>query len=126
MIFVAELMYLPTVTLIKITFLLFFMRIFTLDKRMKLFAWFGIIACVAFYVAIFFRSLFLCQPMKRAWNPTVPGKCLQLEITPYTSAIFNIISDLYIIALPLPTIWSLNLKTERKLRLTAVFSMGLL
>jgi len=119
-------MYLPTVAIIKLTFLLFFERIFTMNKTTQFFIRFGMFACVAFYLAIFFRSLFLCQPMERAWNPTVQGTCLQLEITPYTTAVFNIISDIYILLLPLPTIWTLNMKTNRKLRLTAVFSMGIL
>jgi hypothetical protein len=124
--FVSELMYLPTVMVIKVTFFLFFERIFSPNKTMKWLIRGGIFAVVAFYIAIFFRSVFLCKPVALAWNPTLTGSCLKLEVTPYTTAVFNIISDIYILLLPMPLIWNLNLKTQRKMRLIAVFGMGIL
>jgi hypothetical protein len=119
-------MYLPTVMVIKVTFFLFFERVFSPNKTMKWLIRGGIFAVVAFYIAIFFRSVFLCKPVALAWNPTLTGSCLKLEVTPYTTAVFNIISDIYILLLPMPLIWNLNLKTQRKMRLIAVFGMGIL
>ena len=111
---------------VKITFFLFFERVFSPNTRMKWFIRLGIFLVVVFYVAIFFRSVFLCQPIALSWNPTLSGSCLKLEITPYTTAVFNIISDIYILVLPMPLIWNLKMKTHRKLRLVVVFSMGIL
>jgi len=124
--FAAEMVYLPTVMLIKITFFLFFYRVFGTTKKMNYLIHFGIFSVTVFYVVIFFRSVFLCDPVARSWNPTLPGHCLKLEITPFTTAIFNILSDIYVLVLPIPTILNLNMQTHRKIRLLAVFSMGVL
>lgn len=45
---------------------------------------------------------------------------------PYLSGVFNTITDLYILLLPLPFIWDLKMRAGRKLRLMAVFSVGIL
>ncbi|KAL8885709.1 MAG: hypothetical protein Q9215_006484 [Flavoplaca cf. flavocitrina] len=78
-----------------------------------------------FYIALFFRSIFLCDPLEKVYNPAVPCHCLQKNVTPYLSGVFNTISDLYILTLPVPFIWNLNMKVSRKLRLIAVFSAGI-
>ncbi len=64
--------------------------------------------------------------MRRIWNPTVPGRCLDVTVLPYTSGIFNILSDFYILLIPWPFIWGPNMGRDRKLRLVAIFSVGLL
>ena len=49
-----------------------------------------------------------------------------MNIIPYLSGVFNTVSDLYILILPLPFIWGLKLTVSRRLRLMAVFSAGIL
>ena len=112
--------------MIKLTFLFFFIRVFNSDKKMRYMVYFGIFSCTIFYIAMFFRSLFLCSPMEKAWDPFIAGDCLPIEITPYTTGIFNTLSDIYILALPMPLIWHLNMAVNRRLRLMAVFSLGIL
>ena len=93
---------------------------------MKLCTRFGLLAIWAFYIALFFRSIFLCDPLEKAFNPALHGHCLKKDVTPYISGVFNTLRDLYILLLPLPVIWSLNMKAARKLRLVAIFSVGIL
>ena len=40
------------------------------------------------------------------------------------TAIFNVITDLYILTLPLSFVWSLHMKMGPKMRLTALFGLG--
>jgi hypothetical protein len=119
-------MYLPLVAVLKLVFLLFFERVFSPSRKLKFFTRGGMAAIVVFYIVIFFRSVFLCTPLQKAYNPALPGYCLKLAVLPYTTGVFNIISDFYILLLPLPFIWSLKMQTSRKLRLMAIFSVGLL
>ena len=51
---------------------------------------------------------------------------IQMNILPYLSGFFNLVSDLYILIIPLPFIWDLKLTVSRRLRLMAVFSTGVL
>ncbi|KAL8915999.1 MAG: hypothetical protein Q9172_006509 [Xanthocarpia lactea] len=55
----------------------------------------------------------------------MPGTCSHGYVTPYVSGVFNIISDFYILFLPLPFIWQLKMNMKRKIRVMAVFSVGL-
>jgi hypothetical protein len=41
------------------------------------------------------------------------------------TGIFNVISDVYILLLPIPMIWKLQTNFKRKMQLLAVFSVGL-
>jgi hypothetical protein len=119
-------MYIPLVTVLKLVFLMFFERVFSPSPKLRYLTRGGMAAILIFYIIIFFRSIFLCDPVQKAYNPALPGHCLKFEILPYTTGVFNIISDFYILFLPLPFIWRLKLETSRKLRLMAVFSVGLL
>ena len=38
----------------------------------------------------------------------------------------NVISDLYVLRVPTPTIWALNMKLDRKVKLLLVFGLGTL
>lgn len=117
-------MYLPTILAIKITFLLFFIRIFNADKRTRYMVYFGIFACTVFYTAIFFRTLFICSPIEKNWQPFAAGYCQPSTISAYTIGIFNAVSDIYILVLPLPLIWRLNMTVSRRIKVMAVFSLG--
>ena len=93
---------------------------------MKWLARSGMVGLVLFNMAIFFRSVFLCKPVKKLWTPLEPGTCLQREIVPYASGFFNVFSDLYILVLPMPFVWRLKMRTSKKLKLTIAFGVGLL
>lgn len=118
--------YLPFVAALKCSLLLFFERVFFPSQKMKYCTRLGMLVIIVFQFALFFRALFLCTPLQKAFNPTLPGHCLREDILPYLSGVFNIVSDFYILFLPLPFVVSLKMAAVRKLRLVAVFSVGLL
>ena len=119
-------MYLPTVLAVKITFLLFFDRVFAVNNNTKI-KWLvrGATAVnTMFYTAILFQTVFICHPVRRAWSPFVQGHRESGHVGPYVSGIWGILSDLYILLLPLYCVWNLQLKIERKFRLTVIFGFG--
>lgn len=86
----------------------------------------GAFVCTALYVAQFFHNIFICIPIQKDYNPKLLGHCLPSRVGGSVTAIFNVITDLYILILPLPFVWSLHMKLGPKLRLTALFGLGLL
>lgn len=86
----------------------------------------GAIVCTALYTAQFFHDIFICIPVQKNYNPKLPGHCLPSRVGGSVTAIFNVITDLYILILPLPFVWSLHMKLGPKLRLTALFGLGIL
>lgn len=119
-------MYIVIVLAVKLSFFFCFDRIFGTNRKIKYFIWFGILSNVIFYTVVFFDTLFLCKPIALAWNPSLTGKCGSQKVLPYATGVWGFLSDFYIFILPMPCVWSLQMKTTRKLKLMAAFSVGLL
>jgi hypothetical protein len=63
---------------------------------------------------------------ERIFNPNLAAKCLKRPILYYCQAAFNILSDAWILVLPMPSLLQLRMPTLKRLSLLAVFSVGLL
>jgi len=119
-------MYIIIALAVKLSFLFCFDRIFSTSRVTRYFIWFGIFASTVFYIVVFFDTVFLCKPIALAWNPLLKGKCGSQKILPYATGVFGFLSDFYIFILPMPCVWKLQMKTTRKFKLMAAFSVGLL
>jgi hypothetical protein len=111
---------------IKLSCLLFYRRVFSPSRKTLGFIHFGIAFISAAYTAMFFSTLFQCLPIEKNWVELMPGHCLPQKVLPYCSGVINVASDLYVLILPMPCTWGLNLRLSRKLRATAIFSLGIL
>ncbi|KAI0017018.1 hypothetical protein F4780DRAFT_630616 [Xylariomycetidae sp. FL0641] len=67
-----------------------------------------------------------CTPIQRNWNPLLSGHCVPVKWIDITSAIFNLLVDVFILVLPQRVIWSLNMSTKKKMAISLIFASGLL
>ncbi|KAI1843496.1 hypothetical protein JX265_001844 [Neoarthrinium moseri] len=78
------------------------------------------------YATVFLSLLLSCQPMSRFWqiNPDPGNLCQPTNSKLYVLIILipNIITDLYLLSIPLPLLWSVKIGTRRKITLMALFS----
>lgn len=118
--------YLLLVLVIKLSCLLFYRRVFSPSKRMKWAISAGIYVIVAAYAGVFFSTVFECIPVQKLWHPELHGHCMRPKVLPYASGAINVISDIYVLVIPIPCIWELNLKLYRKLRVLLIFGLGVL
>jgi hypothetical protein len=81
---------------------------------------------VLFYTASIISLVVSCTPRERIWKPWVKGRCINRKAMGVVTAIFNAVLDLLMVALPLRVIWSLRIDRRRKLRISLVFSVGLM
>jgi hypothetical protein len=81
---------------------------------------------VLFYTASIISLVMSCTPRERIWKPWVKGRCINRKAMGVVTAIFNAVLDLLMVALPLRVIWSLRMDRRRKLRISLVFSVGLM
>ncbi|KAH7061902.1 hypothetical protein BKA63DRAFT_527045 [Paraphoma chrysanthemicola] len=82
-------------------------------------------ANILYYLPIFIYHWCICRPVQRAWDPRVPGRCVSNDQFYYViSGILNTTSDLVIILVPQPLIWSLKIDRRKKWGLSIVFSLG--
>ncbi|KAF2113820.1 hypothetical protein BDV96DRAFT_578384 [Lophiotrema nucula] len=117
-------MYTPLITACKLAVLSIYWRIFNNRKSAR---WIiGITAAVVICAntGVLFAAIFVCKPIQRSWDQTISGKCGNSTPSAYTSGAFNVLEDLVMLLIPLPFLSDLNMRTGRKLRLMAVFGLG--
>lgn len=112
----------------KLALLLQIRRIFTGTKKNTMYwvVWALIMTNSISYTAFFFMFIFACVPRKKIWNPSIPGKCLDMDPTMIASGVINLVSDLAILVVPLLSISSLQMPTRRKVGVSAIFATGAL
>jgi len=90
-------------------------------KWIKLTTLWTVLGWIAVEIAFFTA----CRPFKGYWAVPPPNpQCTTLVHYAIVQAVFNLSSDLFIIAVPIPMIVSLKLPLKQKLGLGILFSMG--
>ena len=114
--------------LAKLSILLQYLRIFVPNHAGKIYyiVQFIIWLNLLFYIAATLVLIFICMPRKKIWEPSTPGRCVNIGIVVITTGAINVISDFSILVLPLSSIWGLQMPRKRKIVLSAVFATGLL
>jgi hypothetical protein len=122
---VAEVLYVYNLVWTKMSILLFYYRIFRFPYFKR---WAYIISTfiVLWVICITFLFIFICVPVEKLWYPQLPGRCINQVATWIANAISTIVTDLAILMLPIPQIWSLQLRLSEKMALTFAFSLGFL
>jgi hypothetical protein len=122
----ATYIYLPTTASVKLCFFFIYRRIFSPARFFSYAINFGIVFVICLNIAILLSTILSCKPMERAWDASVPGKCFNPKILPYVSGVTSSVTDLSVLALPLPVLWGLKMDLKRKIRVTMVIGFGVL
>ncbi|KAK8026408.1 hypothetical protein PG991_003464 [Apiospora marii] len=77
-------------------------------------AWFGLFFIFGSNVGLAFATAFPCKPLELSWNPLVPGTCIDRPATYKATAIIGLLSDVYLILLPVPTVVGLQMPWQQK------------
>ena len=116
----------PAILFTKLTILLMYRRIFSPRRwspfNIALRSFEAVL--ILFYIAITIAKIWECRPRARIWNKSIKGTCIDIPRLLNTSGLFNTISDLLILLVPLKAVWNLNMKWKKKLGVIAVFSVG--
>ncbi|KAK8121736.1 hypothetical protein PG984_010406 [Apiospora sp. TS-2023a] len=112
---------------IKLTFFAFFLRVFNPSSWARWAAWAGIAITTCFYVATSVAYTGLCaRSGVPIWTSMQELRCANGNLmVSKAQGWFGLISDVYIFAIPMATVWRLHMTVRRRLGLTAVFSVGL-
>ncbi|KAL2268214.1 hypothetical protein VTJ83DRAFT_3060 [Remersonia thermophila] len=120
-----ELIYATSIGTVKLSVMFFYLRVFVnrgLRLATKIFLGF----VVAWSFANVLQVFLICRPFAKTYTPELEGVCGNQIASFIAIGVFNIVTDIFIIVMPLPTVWSLKMSTPTKLGLTAVFVVGLL
>lgn len=125
---ISNVLYLMCIMLAKVSILLFYNRLFGINKRFRLISY-GVMAFVVSYcVASAFTIVFQCTPPKATWNLLlrVTSHCLSIIKIDIAIGAFNIASDIFILFLPIPMLWQLRMPVSQRLGLIVVMTTGIL
>lgn len=121
--FAVEILYAPSIGVVKISTLLLFARIFPSQKFRRMLLAVGVF--ISTYSAVMVIMLiFQCRPVNRAWDPTVKADCIDVSKVLTVIASMNVLTDFLLLCLPLPQLWKLQMRRETKLQLIGIFSIG--
>lgn len=116
--------YAPTIAFIKLSILSLYYVAFP-QRYMKIGVWILAGIIVAWATALCLVGLLACLPIRKSWDPTVPGTCIDVFEYYYGLQIPNIITDFIIVFMPFKAIYGLRLPFSQLLQIGAVFTLGL-
>ncbi|CAH0042711.1 unnamed protein product [Clonostachys rhizophaga] len=125
--YVMNVLYVFTRMLIRISIVLFYMRIFQFDSAKRVMRIAMAVAIIVSMPAIF-GSMFLCTPISyywMRWDGGAEGHCVDSRSYIWSIWLILIVSDLFIMGAPLPFVVRLQLSWRRKLLISIMFCTGL-
>ncbi|KAL6231480.1 hypothetical protein BDW75DRAFT_243869 [Aspergillus navahoensis] len=113
-------------TLVKLSLLSLYLQIFKSQLLFQVLAY--IVATLSAMLALsgILLGILFCQPFAYNWDRTIKGgHCGDSPKFQLSTAVVNMMLDFFIVLLPLPILWSLQMSWKRKAMLSGVFSLGL-
>ncbi|KAF1993834.1 hypothetical protein P154DRAFT_587718 [Amniculicola lignicola CBS 123094] len=125
--------YTSSTTLIKLSILVQYLRLFDMHSRLAKRIALGLIVLISTWgITFFLLALFSCSPVAKNWNFKLEGKCVgwgskdpdEMFATFAAHAGSNMLLDLVVLGLPIPFLSSLTREGRTRLALVALFIMG--
>lgn len=121
--FIAQTPYKVVVSLYKISILLFYKRIF-IQKSFQIACWTVLALVVSWSLGVIFATIFQCVPIAGAWDPSVKARCIDTDAFWIGFAVTNVLTDVIVLSLPIPSIFQLHLKMRERILLLGCFLLG--
>lgn len=123
---VLAVLYFATLTLLKLSIIFFYIRIFTSrGARRLLWGTAGFTLVWGFVYVIV--AIFQCQPISYFWNKwdgLHEGKCLNINAITASNAGISIALDFWSLGIPLWHLWGLSMHWKRKVGVALMFVVG--
>ncbi|CAK7225147.1 hypothetical protein SCUCBS95973_005762 [Sporothrix curviconia] len=114
--------------LLKASMCTFYLRLTDgLNYHLRIYIGFGVVFTT--WVAVLLSILLGCRPLSKNWQiyPD-PGNFCQPAISRidiFVTVVLNVLTDIYLLSIPLPMLWKANLPATRKIGLMVLFSGGI-
>ncbi len=127
--YMAEVFYLTSTVLTKISILFFYLRVFS-SHTFRWVVWAVMSVCTAFFIAFLCSLIFQCSPISYAWtrwDGQHSGRCINIGTGIFSHAAINMVLDLVVLILPLPMLYNMQLTYSimGKVHIFIMFSFGL-
>ncbi|KAJ6011415.1 hypothetical protein N7451_002827 [Penicillium sp. IBT 35674x] len=111
-----------SICLPKLSALFFYARVFnTKDRVLRNQLWILGSLVIGWLLSAYFVTIWQCNPIPRAWNTTIPGKCVDTVAWYTATAAISFAIDIWILIIPIPLIWRLKTSLRRRIYLLVAF-----
>ncbi len=110
--------------LVKASVLFLYHRVFFVSRNFTRGLWAVGLFVFGYSGILSFASVLQCFPLRHIWDKNVGGYCLAIPLAGTILAIFNVFTDIIILAMPMPLLWKLQMETKEKLQIMGIFLLG--
>lgn len=108
----------------KLSLLVFFRSIFTVNRSFKILSWVMMAIVTAWMISFFFANLFTCYPITPFVEPFYMNDCLDTLPMWYSGCAFNALIDVIILIMPMPLVYKLQMPWRQRLAVGGIFFLG--
>ncbi|KAF8541147.1 hypothetical protein BDD12DRAFT_879321 [Trichophaea hybrida] len=120
-----QLMYNPVLSWSKISLLLFYRRL-TPNQTFQRWVYLSLYCTIGQSISTFISDLNQCVPIAHFYDKSIPGHCFNRAAFYFASAGISIFGDTWILCLPMPVFWGLQISLKRRLALMLLFAVGII
>lgn len=82
---------------------------------------------VAYFLSVFLETFLLCHPVQFNWDKSIPnGRCNNQNIAYLLAGTTNLVIDAFIVALPIPKLYGIQIMLAKRIAIGAMFGLGAL
>ena len=112
-------------TCVRVSMLLLYIGIFP-ARGFRITCYVVLTLNVAYFISVILATGLICHPFAFNWDPAIPGGFCGNKVHFYAfMGIYNLISDVAVVVLPMPMLWSLQMPNSKKIALSGIFGMGI-
>lgn len=110
---------------VKLSFLFLYRRLFFGSSSRFVWQWWIVfLPTLGYNIGGIMSSLLACIPISLSWDPTKKGHCINIAAFYIANGCLNVITDLCILALPIPVILRTSFTLRQKVMLCIIFGTG--
>ncbi|MCJ1384816.1 hypothetical protein MMC17_007934 [Xylographa soralifera] len=110
----------------KLSLFLLLLRLFAPNHRLRYQAYFGIAVSACLFLATIIVPSALCVPRKgQNWDDlSIILKCSEERYFAVVQGVINVALDFFLLYIPIPVVWTLQLQPKKKIGVIAIFTTG--
>lgn len=112
-----------SITATRLSLLLFYHRIFPMQRFRTIAILIGCVL-IAWWLSFLLGIIFSCVPVQSFWDRSLDGRCIDENSFSYGITAAELATNVAMLVLPIPWLWSLNLPRSKKLALGGIFMLG--
>ena len=116
----------PAYYFVKISVLLFYLRVFQLQARLRYVIYALMVYCTVYYWLSFAAIVGLCNARNREWDMSKTMNCFAYGKLTFVIAGLDLVNDAIVLAFPIPMVLKLRISWAQRIYLLFVFLAGIM